>query len=319
MYATTLQFDVLFRLKELTKDYNLKFEDCYKIDSEILDVFFNDMIKFSIIGVYCYQPFKKLGQHNYNPIRFTWDWFNDIFDSKSIEITKMFQDTLCKYYKIDSFDYYDIPLYKGKNLFKIKTLEEFDSIAKFDYKSICEKSIITKDTEFDKCNYYLLNGNVIDKTFSYKELIKYLKEKEYAFTMVDKGYLMSNTFKKEIIVAEGYFTFLKSIKDYLVEIDFSNIKPWQLQQLVYRFGEKQLIDYVEPYLDKCYCDVYSAKFICMSNKWKQDKLITWINSFVTSTISRDFALIVSEIKSCKDESWKKLCKSILIDLLDKNI
>ena len=59
MYATTLQFDVLFRLKELTQNYNLKFEDCPNIDNKTLDIFFNDMIKFSIIGVYCYQPLKS--------------------------------------------------------------------------------------------------------------------------------------------------------------------------------------------------------------------------------------------------------------------
>jgi hypothetical protein len=57
----------------------------------------------------------------------------------------------------------------------------------------------------------------------------------------------------------------------------------------------------------------------MSNKWKQDKLITWIDSFVNSSFASELSLIISEIKNCKDESWKKLCKSILFDLLDKNI
>ena len=50
MFDTTLQFDVLFRLKELTDNYNLTFEEAKNLDDKIMEKFFHDVIAYSIIS-----------------------------------------------------------------------------------------------------------------------------------------------------------------------------------------------------------------------------------------------------------------------------
>ena len=327
MYDTTLQFDVLFRLKELTGNYELTFEDAKNLNEDILEKFFHDVITFSIIGIFQYHPYRTYREDKgkYSPTQFAWDWFCDIFDyEKDIDAKRVFKKVIREYYDVTHFNRYCQPMNGENNLIVFSSLEKLKKYAldSFDMEAMYQYGVMNEEKYtnlFDKNKkYYALDDNVIIKTYSYDELFDCIKDKFEHCVFFDEGYLLIYTDNvQRKIVAEDYFNNLKTIEEYLDIVKFEELDKWQIKCLINRFGEANVYHHknIYKYLDKVNplsMDWVEAEIICNMNYVTNQQLRKWIKKFIKSP---HFISLINLIKDCKDVKMKYTTKSILLDCL----
>ena len=335
MYATCLQFDVLFPLKEITNNYNLRFSDANKItDESILKDFFRIIIRYSIQGVFGDKPYldmknKKEKRNFYNPIDFAITWVDNIFSEKRIE--KIFHNVMEEYYTITKWER-NHPYYNNFRIWESSTIESFNKYTLFDAEEMYQKGVLNKDKFFDRFHshihkYHLVNDGVITKTFDYYELYELLKDKFEYCVCPHNGYLIvdyfdrnncDNTFRG-IIVVDSYFGNIKTIDGYLEEQEWENFEPWQVEQLGNRFGYNKLAKYSKPYLDKCNSskvDVWLMIEKIKQNDYNISDLTKWIGAFFKTAYCFDRNVLESAIKMELNDEQKQIVKNIYMNYMN---
>ena len=334
MYASYLQFDVLFPLKEITNNYNLYFSDANQItDESILKDFFRIIIRYSIQGVFSYKPYldmknKKETRIFYNPIDFSIAWVDDIFSEKRIK--KIFHDVMGEYYNITKWKT-DCPYYNNVRLWEIITIESFKKYTLFDAEEMYQKGVVNKDKFFDRFHshihkYHLVDNGVILKTFDYYELYELLKDKFEYCVCPHNGYLIVDYFNRNdldnkfrgIIVVDSYFGNIKIIDDYLKEQKWENFLPWQVEQLGNRYGYNKLAKYSKPYLDKCHSskvDVWLMIEKIKQNDYNITDLTKWIGGFFSNGLSFDINVLEGAIKEKLNGEPKQIVKNIYMNYM----
>ena len=333
MYATYLQFDVLFPLKEITNNYNLRFSDADKItDESILKDFFRIIIRYSIQGVFCYKPYldmknKKEKRTFYNPIGFAIAWVDDVFSEKRIK--KIFHNVMEEYYNITKWKK-GLPYYNNVRLWENSTIESFNKYTLFDAEEMYQKGVVNKDNFADKFpnnhKYYLIDDGIIMKAFDYQELYELLKDKFEYCVSPNHGYLIVDYFDRSdwdnklrgIIVVDNYFTF-ETIDDFLEKIEWEKFAPWQVEQLGNRFGYYKLAKYSKPYLDKCESskvDVWLIIEKIKQNDYNISDLTKWIGAFFKTAYCFDRNVLESAIKMELNGEQKQIVKNIYMNYMN---
>ena len=334
MYATYLQFDVLFPLKEYMNNYEINFSDADKItDEAILKDFFRIIIRYSIQGVFGYKPYldmknKKEKINFYNPIGFAIAWVDDIFSEKRIK--KIFHNVMGEYYNITEWKR-NCPYYNNVRLWENSTIESFNKYTLFDAEEMYQKGVVNKDNFFDRFHshihkYHLIRNGVIVKTFDYQELYELLKDKFEYCVSPHHGYLIvdyfdpkdwNNTFRG-IIVVDSYFGNIKTIDKYLEEQEWEKFDPWQVEQLSCQFGYDKLAKHSKPYLDKCNgskVDVWLMIEKIKQNDYNISDLTKWIGAYF-KTCSFDRNLLENAIKMELNGEQKQIVKNIYMNYLN---
>ena len=332
MYATYLQFDVLFPLKEITNNYNLRFHDANKItDESILKDFFRIIIRYSIQGVFGYNPYldmknKKEKRNFYNPIGFAIAWVDDIFSEKRIK--KIFHNVMEEYYTITKWEK-GLPYYNNVRIWESSTIESFKKYTRFDAEEMYQKGVLNKDNFADKFpnnhKYHLIRNGVIVKTFDYQELYELLKDKFECCVCPHNGYLIVSYFDKKnwrefsgIIVVDSYFGNIKTIDGYLEEQEWEKFDPWEVEQLGNRFGYYKLAKYSKPYLDKCKSskvDVWLIIEKIKQNDYNITDLTKWIGAFFKKC-SFDRNVLEDAIKEKLNGEQKQIVKNIYMNYMN---
>lgn len=333
MYATYLQFDVLFPLKEITNNYDLHFSGANKItDESILKDFFRIIIRYSIQGVFGYKPYldmknKKEKRNFYNPIGFAIAWVEDIFSEKRIK--KIFHNVMGEYYNITEWKR-NYPYYNNVRLWENSTIESFNKYTLFDAEEMYQKGVLNKDKFFDRFHshihkYHLIRNGVIVKTFDYQELYELLKDKFEYCVCPHNGYLIVSYFDKKnwrefsgIIVVDSYFGNIKTIDGYLEEQEWEKFDPWEVEQLGNRFGYYKIAKYSKPYLDKCKSskvDVWLIIEKIKQNDYNITDLTKWIGAFFKYH-SFDRNLLEKAIKMELNGEQKQIVKNIYMNYMN---
>lgn len=188
MYATYLQFDVLFPLKKILKNYSLGFCDVNRIkDKTVLEEFFRMIVRHSVQGCFGYHPYRNLKELEYdeyapkcNPIRFAITWFEDTFDKNNEFATKIFRDVMKDYFKIERY-VEGFPYYQNERLWTILDLKTFKEYTLFDIEEVFQDGIIYNGNfhkKFCKNKYqYINNKGAIYRSFNNDGLFEFLKDK----------------------------------------------------------------------------------------------------------------------------------------------
>ena len=337
MYATTLQFDVLFRLKELTENYELTFEDAKNLNEDILEKFFHDVIAYSIIGIYQYHPYRTYRENKvkHNPILFTWDWFCDIFDyEKDIVAKRVFKKVIREYYDVTHFNQYCQPMNGELNLTVLSSLDDLKKYALngFDMEAMYQYGVMNEEKYtnlFDKNKKYyflsnnaIVNGNVIYNEYTYDELFELIKNNFRDCVFVDEGYLFVYT--NDIhgrIVAEDYFDNFKTIEEYLDSISLDKLDLHAIKYMVYMFGKekicqhKTICKYFENY-DFRYAEYFEVDMMLSINTTKNQ-----IERCIKGCICKGYRAntMIELIKDCEDINKKRMLKEILMNFLNDYI
>lgn len=337
MYATNLQFDVLFRLKELTGNYELTFEDAKHLNEDILEKFFHDVITFSIIGIFQYHPYRTYRENKvkYSPTQFAWDWFTDIFDyKKDIVAKRTFKKVIREYYDVTCFNRYCQPMNGENNLTVFSSLDELKKYAldSFDMEAMYQYGVMSEEKYtnlFDKNKKYyflrdnaIINGNVIYNEYTYDELFEIIKNDFRNCVFVDEGYLFVYTNNIHgRIVAEDYFDNFKTIEEYLDSITFDKLDLYEIQYMVDVFDKgkicqhKTICKYFENY-DFSSAECFEVDMMLSINTTKSQ-----IEKGIKDCICKGYCTntIIEWIKDCEDTNKKMMCKEILMNCLNDYI
>lgn len=299
MYATRLQLDVLFPLKEITGNDNMRMTEARNIkDEKVLKEFFKRIIQYSIQGCLGYNSYpnsKNKEGHHYNPLGFVWTWFHDIFDSKNKKAAFWFKSTLDQYWVINKWAKDLSPLNKsGNDICFVTDIDELQKYSKFDMEEMYQKGVVNEGNFANKFSsfskYYLINDGVCIKEYTYQELYEFLKNKFDTCVSPDNGYLFIDYFDRNDmsrsihgrIVRDIYFDNIKSVNEHLVKQDWKNLEPWQVEQLAHKFGYENIAKYGKPYLDKGYAgriDVCLLVEVINRGDYSNKELEKWIGAF----------------------------------------
>ena len=242
MYATRLQFDVLFPLKEITGNNKLTLKTARRIkDEAILREFFKRIVQYSIQGCLKYSPYIAVKNNNrfrYNPLGFVWTWFYDIFNRKNREAVFWFKNTMEQYWVIDKWAQDLSPLDEnGKDICFVTNIDELQKYSKFDMEEMHKKGVVNEENFANKFSsftkYYLIDDGVCIKEFTYQELYEFLKNKFDACVSPDNGYLFIDYFDRNDlsrnihgrIVGDTYFDNIESVNEHLIKQDWKNLEP----------------------------------------------------------------------------------------------
>ena len=336
MYATNLQFDVLFPLKEITGNNNISMTGVRSIKEEtVLKEFFKRIIQYSIQGCFGYNPYFDLKNRKgiqYNPLGFAWTWFKDIFDFKNKEAVFWFKNTMERYWVIDKWAKDLSPLDKdGKDICFVTNINELQKYAKFDMEELYQKGIVNGENFANKFSsftkYYLINDGVRIKEFTYQELYELLKNKFDTCVSPDNGYLFIDYFDRNNpsrsirgrIVGDTYFDNIESVNERLARQDWKNLEPWQVEQLAHKYGYRALAAYGKPYLDKGYAydiDIFLLVEVINRGDYSQKELKKWIGAFFEEGVT-DRGFLETCIKEEIKEEHKPLVKRVYMRFFKK--
>ena len=332
MFATRLQFDVLFELKRLSNNDNLTLDDARKLDNDILIQFFNKVVHYSIKGCFCYHPYKDVKCCSivvYNPIGFAWTWFDDIFNvaTASRRITDLFKEVMEQYWIIDKWEETDLsPINKkGDDLCFITSLMELEKYAKFDMEKIYQSGVMNEKVFaniFNKNNkFYRIKNKVILQVYTYDELYNYLKDKFDDCILIENNMInidhVSNNDRCIGIIVSDTFENLKTVDDILKEYDWEKASIGQVEQLMYHYDLDIILKYCNKFLDTTIGNKTSAKLIVEKaerNDFTDSQMKKWIKNFFQDFVSERYELEYY-MKRMKNTESKEKMKKIYLNYL----